>query len=242
MNKTIITSLPDKNNIPLEIQESFNNIRKMNPTWELKVFSNEEVKEFFRTEATEYLATAQMISKGYFVAVVDLFRTIYIYKNGGVWFDAKIGFKYPLDEIISEDSDGLLLIRAGMVVGNDSMGSIATQFFAFNKNHPFLQFIIDEQVRRVLNFKHKKFNTWMTTRNQILYTTGPGVFRDILWCLDLTRFDIVYQKKAHKFIYWSVFEKNINQFWNLKYLHRKQLNIETTHLTHKIIDNNKKEF
>jgi len=232
--KLIITSLPDKNKIPTEIKNAWNDMLKNNKNYELRVFDNNDLEYIMKNEFPEYKKYWDQIRTEYYVAKVDLFRVLYIYKYGGIWLDAKIVLKRKLNSM----GDNFLFARDKRCVRNinsnaGNVGSVSNAAFGFTKNHIFLKLCIEYITKRLDNYKK-----WYSIipadmiprgRTQILNVTGPGVFRDVL-CNNkniIKNNNINLYQQYSDAIVWSVFEPHIKVFWNLKRYHRKILDIET---------------
>lgn len=65
------------------VQKILNSWKKLNPTFEVKYFSDKDVENFFKN--TPYYDTYKLMKNG--VAIADFFRICYINEKGGYWFD-----------------------------------------------------------------------------------------------------------------------------------------------------------
>ena len=63
------------------VQSILNKWKELNPTFEVKYFSDEDVKQFF--EKSDFYSVYNGMVNG--VAIADFFRICYIYKYGGVY-------------------------------------------------------------------------------------------------------------------------------------------------------------
>jgi mannosyltransferase OCH1-like enzyme len=225
IEKNIITSLPDKNNIPLEIEKSFSKMKRNNPHWNFQIFDNVDLERIMSEEFPEYEKYFFAINEEFYVARTDLFRLLWIYKYGGIWIDAKVKINSLMDHLVGK-FDVVIFARPSAFAGLGSLGSIATQFFAFSKNNPTLLEIIESVINRIETYNLKFFRkNRISLRNQILTITGPSNFRDVLWYKGADNLK-VYKQETRK-ITWSVFEPKKTNFWSLTNLHREKLNIET---------------
>jgi len=80
--KTLFTSYKcDENDKYIQI--ILQKWRNLNLDCNIKYFSDEDIKSFFKN--TQYYDTYSKMKNG--VAIADFFRICYINKNGGYWFD-----------------------------------------------------------------------------------------------------------------------------------------------------------
>lgn len=96
--KVIYTTYKDKNKIP---QKVYDNLNRFAPSYELKVFDDNDCVAFLRTHYLSNVVDKFNSLKGTHKA--DLFRYCILYINGGVYMDIKTELIKPLDDMFPDD-------------------------------------------------------------------------------------------------------------------------------------------
>ncbi len=188
--------------------------KKMNPTFEVKYFSDLDVLDFFKNH-TNYYDIVSKMKNG--VALADFFRICYIQKFGGYWFDLDLE---PI-KINTPLIGNIHLFDCGY-------GNISYMFLGGKQN----QILFNEVIKNV--FENIKVQLNKKTKH-ILDITGPRIIQNIIFnylnienkdnnfignllpkiYLKNTEFEFVYQKseiKNHK----SNLYKNLQEKYNKK--------------------------
>jgi mannosyltransferase OCH1-like enzyme len=114
-------------NIPPYI---INNLIKLNPDYKIKLYDNDDCREFLLQEYTpEYLDLFNFLRDGPIKA--DFWRVCVLYKYGGVYSDIDVEYLVPLDYIIEP---GVTFLTCGSYVIN----GINPHLIMTVKNHPLL--------------------------------------------------------------------------------------------------------
>jgi mannosyltransferase OCH1-like enzyme len=132
--------------------------KQKNPDWDIKYFSDNDVKLFFKN--TKYNNTYQKLRNG--VAVADFFRICYIYENGGYWFDLDLE---PFTVKITNNCSAQLF--------DCGYKNISYMFIGGCKNKLYEDVIKKVKKRINNNFKIKK--------KHIMNITGPRVIQSIIF-------------------------------------------------------------
>ncbi len=99
----------DANQLPEEIRLSIERLRKLNPEWSYKLYTDSDVETLIgECYGPAILAAYRSICPSYGAARADLFRYLCIYHHGGVYLDIKSTVDRPLAEIIRPDDQYLL--------------------------------------------------------------------------------------------------------------------------------------
>jgi mannosyltransferase OCH1-like enzyme len=127
-----------------------------NPDYEYKYYDDHDRRRFIETNFdTKTLSAYDSLIPGAYRA--DFWRYCVIFIEGGVYIDIKMGALLPLDRIISDDIDL-------MIVNDTHDMTLYNAFFAATPKHPAILRTIETVTNRVLN---KEYGP------HILYPTGP---------------------------------------------------------------------
>lgn len=161
------TGKETKENLSPEIKDLFYRIKKNNPNFEIKYYSDKDCEEFLENNfGLEIISVYKKLRPGSFKA--DLFRYCIIYKNGGIWSDLTDDFLVPIEDIINFKKDNLVLVRDSECRG---YSGIQIGFMASVPNNPIFLEVINKVVFNVKNNFYGK---------SPLDVTGPKVFYDVL--------------------------------------------------------------
>jgi mannosyltransferase OCH1-like enzyme len=106
--KQICMTVPSRNDIK-NFSIAIENTKKYCPGWKLKIFSNEEQEEFVKQTFPEYFYIYDNLKLG--VAKADLFRLMYIYKNGGLYIDIKSTINKDINKYLKDTDDFVFFIK-----------------------------------------------------------------------------------------------------------------------------------
>jgi mannosyltransferase OCH1-like enzyme len=82
-------------------QENMVKLANLNPNWEMKFYSDDDILDFIRTEYDESVLKSYLsINPKYGAARADLFRYLVVHKCGGLYLDIKSTATLPLDSVI----------------------------------------------------------------------------------------------------------------------------------------------
>jgi mannosyltransferase OCH1-like enzyme len=218
--KIIHQTIKSKTNIPFKLQKNIDYIKKLNPSWEYRLYDDNDIDQYIRTHYSERVYKAYFsINPKYGPAKADLFRYLVIYREGGVYLDIKSGMLYPLDEIISEN-DEYILSYWGMftkyinpnteILGNE-LGEIQQWHVICIPRHPALKKVIDNVLINIEQGKHRNFSG----KKGVLFLTGPIVYSySIGPLLDKYNFTIYNSHKNAGLIYNNIKSNHTTVFKN----------------------------
>ena len=142
--------------IPRHIMKAVDSWLDRNPDYDYYYYDDGDQRKFIQENFKEDVLRAydKLIPGAY---KADLWRYCVIYIKGGVYIDVKMGPYVPLDRMIDNDTD--------LVVVNDTHGgTLYNAFFAATSQHPAILNTIEIVVERVLKGEYG---------DHILYPTGP---------------------------------------------------------------------
>lgn len=97
--------------VPKTIQDNIADIKSVNPGWEHRLYGEPEIAAYIsRNYDPDILRAYHRIHPKYAAARADFFRYLLIYSEGGVYLDLKSTTRRPLDEVIGEE-DQYILVR-----------------------------------------------------------------------------------------------------------------------------------
>lgn len=173
----------DKHALPLEVLASMERIRALNPGWEHRLYDNQDVDDFIRTQyGAEVYGHFRKINPRYGAAVADMFRYLLIHKLGGVYLDIKSTLARPLDEVL-RPTDRFLLAQWRNKLGEEYQGyglhpdvahvpggEIQQWHIVAAPEHPFLAHAINRVLYNIRSYDAAYHGTGLIG---VLRTTGP---------------------------------------------------------------------
>lgn len=120
--------------IPDRWKEPADMVRRMNPDFEIRLWSDEEALKFLQRFYPEFAAT--YLSYQYDIQRADAIRYFLLHHYGGVYMDLDVGCRMPLSRLLNGTSAGFLApVTSPLGFSNDVMASIP--------GHPLAQMLID---------------------------------------------------------------------------------------------------
>lgn len=175
--------------LPPEIFEIVEGFRSLNPDWEYRFYTDEDILDYIQKNFDEDILTAYLkINPVYGAAKADLFRYLVLYKEGGVYVDIKSTCIYPLNDVIRPDdqfivtqwqndrgkkdeSTGLFLyLTEELKIKN---GEYQQWFIIAEKNSPVMKHIVDTVVHNILNYRAWDYKFHSYGKRGVLFVTGP---------------------------------------------------------------------
>lgn len=175
--------------LPPEIFEIVEGFRSLNPDWEYRFYTDEDILDYIQKNFDEDILTAYLkINPVYGAAKADLFRYLVLYKEGGVYVDIKSTCIYPLNDVIRPDdqfivtqwqndlgkkdeSTGFFLyLTEELKIKN---GEYQQWFIIAEKNSPVMKHIVDTVVHNILNYRAWDYKFHSYGKRGVLFVTGP---------------------------------------------------------------------
>lgn len=158
--------------IPEKMQKLMDKIKEDNPEFMVKCFDDEESKNFLKENFEDDVLNAynKLIPGSY---KSDLMRFALLYKNGGIYLDAKMepinGFKFKElidnDHYLQDDNIGYISSY------NNKNANVSTQIIISHQDNPIFMNCIRQIVENV------KSNFYGIHTNEV---TGPGILHKYL--------------------------------------------------------------
>jgi len=184
-------------------------IARVNPNWQMKLFSDDDIGDFIIDEFDEKMFSYySKISPDYGAARADLFRYLLIYKYGGLYLDIKSSVIKSLDSVIKESDEFITSTWPLSIDGVD---------ISLWGNHK--------------NLTHSEYQNWF-----ILSAPGSKILEDVITsvCANIDRYNplrhgvgrmavlettgpIAYSKVVHKYVLSGKARLASNEHLGLKY-------------------------
>lgn len=172
--------------IPNNYKSDVNSLKKLNPDFEYKFFSDEEIVKFLKEFYPEYYKTYQKLPIK--IQKIDFFRYIAVYHYGGFYFDLDITGLFPLDEILNNQC----VFPIDEFLSNHMCNHKRYKYYC-DHGQTFLlgQYAFgarpkDPFIKRLMNHIHSNIDTYVSMyepgkpyENYVYKTTGPDFVTDI---------------------------------------------------------------
>jgi mannosyltransferase OCH1-like enzyme len=106
----------------------------------------------------------------------DIFRLCLLYIYGGIWADISSVCKYPLDKLLEENINLIIVKDTPSQVTN---GNIYQAFIIVEPNNEIIKYILDFTVDRVINFERYD-RLYPYIKGETIAVSGPTVFATAL--------------------------------------------------------------
>lgn len=164
-------------------QKAWNLTAQNNPEYVQILYTDAEVNDFMANfEGGWVKPTYDALVPG--AARADLFRYCIIYENGGVYLDLKSG-AYGLDDLIRTDDRMIVstwptYVSTGENEPRPDFGEFQQWWLVCEAKHPIIHRLIETIVRNVSDRLARNELQTDDTRLDVLQTTGPLVFTDVI--------------------------------------------------------------
>lgn len=167
-------------NIPIEFQDSINNLKKINPTFSYLFYDDNDCENFIsRHYNPNILSYYKKINPSYATARSDFFRYLLIYEMGGVYLDIKSTITLGLEGIL--ENKNFILSHWNNAPGERFQGwgihkkyAVPNEFQQWHivacPKHPFLKAVIKRVMWNIDNYSPEVFGVG---RLGTLNVTGP---------------------------------------------------------------------
>jgi molybdopterin synthase catalytic subunit len=178
--RVILQVVRDKNDIHPKIAEVMNHLKDQNPRWEYSLMDDEDIAKYLRTHHPGRVENAwHSINPEYGAVRSDLFRYLWMYDNGGVYFDDKSSINRPLDDIIRFDDEYILSHWSSKEwaeeIGNEH-GEFQQWHIICIPRHPFLREVISKVLDNIENYDHSRDGVGIA----VLHLTGPVAYTNAI--------------------------------------------------------------
>ncbi len=182
--------------LPKELAEITESLRRLNPDWEYKFYTDEDILNYIKQHFDESILNAYLsINPVLGAAKADLFRYLAVYNEGGVYLDIKSTCIYPLSSIIQADTCFITAQRQNEI-GQDyegvgkmgyivkdlgiSHGEYQQWFIIAEKNSPILKKMIEEFINNINTYTPWKYKFNGYGKRGVLFVTGPVVYTQVI--------------------------------------------------------------
>jgi mannosyltransferase OCH1-like enzyme len=148
-------------NLHPTIQKHINKIKIMNPDYNHKIYTDDEIDAFVNENFPGIIANCYN-KLNIIVAKVDFWRYLILYKYGGIYLDMDSSINQPLNQLIKDTDEAIITAEKNPNV-------FVQWALIFNKEHPILKKTIDLIIE---NISYNKYP------NDIHRMTGPSVFSE----------------------------------------------------------------
>ena len=180
---------PDEKKFPTKLKDNIDRIKKLNPDWEYRFYTNKDIEEYINNHYRQLLPFYEKINPAYGAARADFFRYLIIYNEGGVYLDIKANTSKPLSELIFNDDKYLLShwprhypeIMLGKHPGiTNPIGELQQWHIAAASGHPFLQTVINRVCNNIKCYNpiFHDYGSW-----GVFNLTGPIAYTEAIYPL-----------------------------------------------------------
>jgi len=148
-------------NLNEKLQNVRNEIQKLNPTYKMKLFDDNDIDEWIKNTFDDPLIynTYKKLKIG--AGRADFWRYLILYENGGIYLDIDSNINKSLDSLIKDDDKAIISREK-----NSGTTDFVQWCLIFSPKHPLLLRTINSCIYNINN----KTSTWLPT------LTGPTVF------------------------------------------------------------------
>jgi mannosyltransferase OCH1-like enzyme len=219
--KTIYRSWKTQNFHP-KIQKQMDKMLKLNSEYKQVIYTDEQIFDYVKSnyDSETFKAFERL---NIMTARVDFWRYLILYKQGGIYLDIDSQINTKISNFLNEEDDCLITAETNP--------ELFVQWgLFFDKKHPILEKTISNVTKNIITNKYP---------NDIVNTTGPGVFTESLqeihlkyhnetldWKIINPRFDqkylIVHNNDKYNYRIFGVdFNKNLSfKYKDTSYLYQ----------------------
>lgn len=194
--KIIHQTCADPKKLDSSIRKNIAFLKKNNPHWEHRLYSDGEVKEFLRSHLPPRdFELLKSLNPKYNVVLADLFRYVAMYVEGGVYLDIKSTAKLPLDTALKPD-DAFILSQWPNKLGEEYQGTalypelaripggeFQQWYVVSTPRHPFLKKVINDTLFNCAHYHPAWFGVGkigvLRLSGPICYTLGIAPLRHL---------------------------------------------------------------
>lgn len=145
--------------------------QEYNPEWKYVMFDDNDIDQFVKTNFPVYYADI-FCKYGKIILKVDIFRCLYLFKNGGVYSDMDSECLRPLDDLVSNVTGGIIL---GQLKSKESLHRIPNAtMISRDKGEMFWLFVVVMAIQRLESDAPVEYKT-----GPVLLTTAVSIFNNL---------------------------------------------------------------
>ena len=188
--KTIYRSWKTQNFHP-KIAKQIRKMLDINPEYEQIIYNDEQIQDYVRSHYGKEISSA-FDKLNIMTARVDLWRYLILYEKGGIYLDIDSTINTKISSFLNDDDDSLITVERNPEL-------FVQWALFFQRNHPILERVIENVLANISKNKHP---------NDIISTTGPGVFTFSLQQIHLENFS--------KKLQWSSIDESYDKKYRIK--------------------------
>lgn len=170
--------------LPPEYREVRRHNEAMNPGYRFVLYSDEDLDRLFAGAGGDLYEAYRRLNRRLGQARADLFRAYVLWKNGGVYLDAKIRCKTPIDRWLDGASDALWYSYwDGLWFNRDHLGNewgeVQNWVIASPAGHGVLQNFLETTARRILSATRMERFT-LCGKAGVVLLTGPIAYTRVV--------------------------------------------------------------
>lgn len=166
---------------------SLKKFRSLNPDLSFKIYTDQDIDKYMENNWKNN--DIYNVFKNSLIGPLktDIFRYCVLYDRGGYYFDISRGCKIPLNKLHDQDTNMIISYEDTecYIPPKDKKIFMLKRPFnhflqwglAFEKNHKFLELLLDEIVNNYAFYKGKVFEN---PKLAILNFTGPGMYTNVM--------------------------------------------------------------
>lgn len=169
-------------------------IRKMldiNPDYEQIIYNDEQIQDYVYSHYGKEISNA-FNKLNIMTAKVDLWRYLILYEKGGIYLDIDSVINTKISSFLNDEDDSLITVEKNPEL-------FVQWALFFQKNHPILERVIENVLANISKNKYP---------NDIINTTGPGVFTNSLQQVHLENFS--------KKLQWASIDESYDKKYRIK--------------------------
>ena len=161
-------------NMPVKYDRNHRAWKEMNPEWEVRLWTHEQVRNLIATEYPCFLPTYDSYEA--WVQRTDAARYFILHKYGGVYADLDYSALVPLETMLRwlEDEAGDADVWCNLTKNAPPFGLWFSQSLIFSRKQASLW-----KIAHRLLVERRRAGTWLGHNRHVLLSTGPG-FMDAL--------------------------------------------------------------
>ncbi len=173
--------------IPKKYIEDIKSLKKLNPDFEFKLFTDQQIEQFLKIYYPKHYETYKKLPIK--IQKIDYFRYVAIYHYGGFYFDLDItGLQslkplckyecvFPIDLHINKN-----MCNEGRYIDfcNDKIDYLIGQYaFSATPKHPFIKLLIDSIDKNLQEYLNDYNTKYGETHEYVYKSTGPDFVTDM---------------------------------------------------------------